>query len=178
MNTRSILFQAVLIAILSAAIIWTINLTYRTGYDAGAQAASVKASREKATLATQHNLQLQAQTRRANTLQDRLETQAALAHKEQTHAQAENNRLRAALRTGAVRLSILTRSPTCPASIGDQHPGPAPGPDPARTELDPATSEALVTITHDGDNAIRDLNTCISRYNTVRQALNAPAPQE
>jgi hypothetical protein len=150
----------------------SLKVTYGMGQHDGTQTERAQCTQDKLTQASTANQQLQALIDRGNALQDQLDTQATRHHQEQTHAQAENARLRAAVRTGTVRLSVPTAA-TCPAGPGPQDPSPAAGPDPARTELDPATADALVAITADGDTAIRDLNTCIERYNTVRQATTA-----
>lgn len=171
-------FPVALVAGLIATTVFAIGLTYKTGYDAGKAVTEklwVQELRERSEAA---NKDLRTLMAHSNALADKLHEQETTHEKEKAHDLAENSRLRTALRTRTVRLSIPTPVPTCPASAGPQSPGPAPGPDPARTELDPATADALVTITHDGDNAIRDLNACIQRYNTVRQTLNTPAPQE
>jgi prophage endopeptidase len=41
-----------------------------------------------------------------------------------------------------------------------------------RAELDPAIAEDLETIASDGDDAIRQLNSCIDSYNDVRDKFN------
>ncbi|MBP9942543.1 MAG: hypothetical protein KBF33_14310, partial [Comamonas sp.] len=37
-------------------------------------------------------------------------------------------------------------------------------------QLDPAAAADLAAIPHEGDAAIRELNTCIAQYNQVKQA--------
>ena len=80
------------------------------------------------------------------------------------------DRLDADLRTGALRLSVRTI-----AQPGGNH-GAAAGPVQARAELDPEDAAALVRITDDGDNAIRDLNTCIDGYAQVMRQANGGQP--
>jgi prophage endopeptidase len=77
--------------------------------------------------------------------------------KEKQDAQIKITKLRADLDAGTLRLSI-------PSPVSN----PASGTTEARAELDRSTSQALITITTDGDEAIRDLNLCIDRYNQVR----------
>ena len=86
--------------------------------------------------------------------------------KERKNAEQQISNLRVALDAGTLRLSI----PTAPAQPGPADPGV--GAPEARTELDRSTSEALVAITADGDNAIRDLNECIDQFNEVKDRLN------
>lgn len=89
---------------------------------------------------------------------------------EQTHAQEAIARLGTDLRSGAIRLHVRTTSAPATGGSADRA---APGPGQARAELDPADAGALLHITAQGDAAIRDLNTCIDRYNAVQQAVNA-----
>jgi len=77
--------------------------------------------------------------------------------KEKQDAQIKITKLRADIDAGVIRLSI-------PSTVSN----PASGTTEARAELDRQTSQALITITTDGDEAIRDLNLCIDRYNQVR----------
>lgn len=80
------------------------------------------------------------------------------------------DRLDADLRTGALRLSIRTT-----AQPRGNH-GAASGPVQTRADIDPADAAALVRITEDGDNAIRDLNTCIDGYAEVMRQANGGQP--
>ena len=69
----------------------------------------------------------------------------------------------AAIASGQLRLSIATR--TIQTSSDPTSP---PGSTETRSELDPEAANALVSITADGDKAIRSLNTCIDTYNQIR----------
>lgn len=117
--------------------------------------------------------------------------QAKLADLDSTHkkenefAKSENESLHARLRSGAVRLSVPTNVTTCTTSgIGAADvSGPATAATRSaqdRTELDPATAEALVSITDVGDGAIRELNAIIDKYEAIRAArtsMTAPNVQ-
>ena len=77
---------------------------------------------------------------------------------------AAQTQLHNAIRAGDQRLYVNVRSPIgCSSS--------ASGDATERAELEPATAEALVSITDQGDNAIVQLNSCIARYNQVREAI-------
>lgn len=89
---------------------------------------------------------------------------------DKANAQKAFERLDADLRTGALRLSVRTT-----AQPGSNH-SAAAGPVQARTDIDPADAAALVRITEDGDNAIRDLNTCIDGYTQVMRQANGGRP--
>jgi hypothetical protein len=77
------------------------------------------------------------------------------------NAKTEVAKLQSDLADGKLRFSVSTIS-TCKDSTS------AEGNTESRTELDPEVSQALIAITADGDNAIRQLNACIDIYNEVR----------
>ena len=89
---------------------------------------------------------------------------------EKVDAKIAFDRLDSDLRTGALRLSVRTT-----AQQGSNH-SAAAGPIQARADIDPADAAALVRITEDGDNAIRDLNTCIDGYAQVMRQANGGRP--
>ena len=89
---------------------------------------------------------------------------------DKANAQKAFERLDADLRAGALRLSVRTT-----AQPGGNH-SAAAGPVQARADIDPADAAALVRITEDGDNAIRDLNTCIDGYAQVMRQANGDPP--
>lgn len=80
-------------------------------------------------------------------------------YKEKQNAQAKIEKLNSDLASGALRLSIRTQVRDADAACGDPQ---------ARAELDGQTAQDLVAITRDGDNAIIDLNSCIDRYNSLK----------
>lgn len=169
MEFKTIAAASVVLGLLTLVL----NTAYTRGHTAGM--SKVLAEWEKADKKrTESTAQaFAALIDRSNHLQTQLDTQALTHHQENAHAAQELTRLRSTVRAGSVRLSIPTTA-ACPTSPGTQNASSAIGPDPARTELDPATADDIVAITADGDQAIRDLNTCIEHYNTVRRAINAP----
>jgi len=95
-------------------------------------------------------------------------TYATTLRNAQNAARVKETKLRADAATGALRLSIPTQAPVCPAPNA----APAAGDSrEARAELDRSTAEALIAIAADGDAAIRKLNACITLYNETREAL-------
>ena len=74
-------------------------------------------------------------------------------------AKLKDDQLRAALRAGTQRLYVPIVTATTSATSE---------PTEERGQLDPTVADALVTITQDGDTAIRELNMCIDAYNTLR----------
>lgn len=92
----------------------------------------------------------------------------AIAHeKEMDDAKAQMDSLRAAVRAGAVRLSVPVKSAACPAAASG-NPAAAGEPAETRAELVPAAADALIGIAADGDAAVRDLNSCIDAYESIR----------
>jgi len=73
--------------------------------------------------------------------------------------------------SGALKLRVTTKT-VCPVSTTD-NPTPAVGGDvgTASAELDATTSRLIVSLTDEGDTAIRKLNTCINLYNEAYQTL-------
>ena len=97
---------------------------------------------------------------------------------EQDHAKTEREHFDAAVRSGAVRLSIPVASGQCAAGPGTgSDSSPAAGTDQhqTRAELDHETAAALGAIAGDGDDAIRQLNACIDAYHGVMKKFNVQA---
>ena len=94
-------------------------------------------------------------------MQDLVASHATELRKATQNAKAEVTKLQSDLSTGQLRFTARTLS-TC------QNTSTANGDTESRAELDPEVSQALVAITADGDNAIRQLNACIDIYNEVR----------
>lgn len=101
-------------------------------------------------------------------LRTELEALQIEAAKEKNNAEKTINALRADVRSGSLRLSVISNPGSRSALCAD------PGDDnrETRAELDPAFAESLITIAADGDAAIRDLNRCIDQYNSVRAHLS------
>lgn len=79
--------------------------------------------------------------------------------KEKEKDEASIKALRASINNGSVRLSISTsKSRITTTESGEK-----------RAELDPETANSLISITEDGDRAIRDLNQCVDTYNKVKE---------
>ena len=94
-------------------------------------------------------------------MQDMADSHAKELRKANQNAKAEVTKLQSDLSSGQLRFTARTVS-TC------QNTTSASGDTESRAKLDPEVSQALVAITADGDNAIRQLNACIDLYNQVR----------
>lgn len=80
---------------------------------------------------------------------------------EKKDAESKITDLRRRVQSGAVRLSVATRS-------GAVSSNPGTGTGETRAELDPETANDLISIASDGDAAIRELNLCIDKYNALK----------
>ena len=92
--------------------------------------------------------------------------------KEQAQANAHHHTLDTGLRTGAIGLRVPIVPASCiPTAVpAANHPSAQPAT--AHAQLEPATAAALAALPHEGDAAIRDLNTCIAQYNAVKTAYD------
>ena len=78
--------------------------------------------------------------------------------KEKEKDEASIKALRASINNGSVRLSIpTTKSRITTTESGEK-----------RAELNPETVERILSVGRDGDEAIRELNYCIDRYNSIK----------
>jgi hypothetical protein len=106
------------------------------------------------------------------------ETEQAMAQVAQSYGQtlrrannaakAKEDKLRADIASGNLRLSIPTQSAVCTTSVAAVTAGDNSGE--TRTESSGSTTVAadLLQIASDGDTAIRKLNSCIQTYETLR----------
>ncbi|WP_284336705.1 lysis system i-spanin subunit Rz [Comamonas sp. NoAH] len=125
---------------------------------------------EQARQAAQHADVLSRNIQQSNRLAGVLGQFIEQHQQEQFNAQEAVARLGTDLRSGAIRLHVRT---THAPSAGGNTDRAAAGTVQAHTELDPADAAALLHITAQGDDAIRELNTCIDRYHAVQQTLSA-----
>lgn len=104
-----------------------------------------------------------------------LAAQATNHQQEIENERKKRERFVADVRSGAVRLSIpiVGGGAHCAASAGANPAFVPAGGGQTRAELAPQAGLALAAIADDGDDATRQLNTCIDAYNTVRARYNA-----
>ena len=107
------------------------------------------------------------------------ETEQAMVQVAQTYGQtlrkannvakSKEDKLRADIATGERRLFIPVKAPECSLSATSDS-SIAAGNNSGETsaELDRKTADDLVSITAEGDTAIRKLNACIQTYETMR----------
>jgi prophage endopeptidase len=137
---------------------------------ARAQTALSDLQRETAMATTRAS---EAARKKETQLRAEVDARSAKLAEEKRRAKIREDRLVADIRSGNQRMSIAAR---CPAPAGqtgaDTATAERAGPEGARAELDPEAAAALVTLTNEGDNAIRERNACIALYNAAREALN------
>ncbi len=120
--------------------------------------------RLKADYAAQVQAGLEANRQLERRLQNEADSLTQQYQKEKKDAEKTISDLRHRIADGSLRLSVRTAGSTrVPDGSGAEHRE-------ARAELDGETAQALVSITADGDDAIRDLNQCIDKYNSLRGA--------
>lgn len=92
-------------------------------------------------------------------------TQSQANEDHQTHV--------AGVRSGTVSVRVPIVPASCPAdSVRTPHLSTAAA-EPTYAQLDPAAAADLAAIPHEGDAAIRELNTCIAQYGQVKRAFDA-----
>lgn len=102
-------------------------------------------------------------TQRIADLQAQLSTTQGQANeKHQTHV--------AGVRAGTVSVRVPIVPASCTSHSIRTTDGAAAAAAATHAQLDPAAAANIAAIPHEGDAAIRELNSCIAQYNAVRQA--------
>ena len=112
----------------------------------------------------------QSRAKLQSTLDQQTTTLQATNAKEQAQANAHHHTLDTGLRTGAIGLRVPIVPASCIPTAVPAASHPSAQPATAHAQLEPATAAALAALPHEGDAAIRDLNTCIAQYNAVKAA--------
>ena len=115
----------------------------------------------------------QSRAKLQSTLDQQTTTLQATNAKEQAQANAHHHTLDTGLRTGAIGLRVPIVPASCIPTAVPAASHPSAQPATAHAQLEPATAAALAAIPHEGDAAIRDLNTCIAQYNAVKRTMDA-----
>jgi len=154
-------------------------LTYQLGFQRGGAQAQDEAQAREAQINADHAEALVRATAREQATERNLRAELAelqtRLNLDAQNAKHISDRSAAAVRSGAVRLSIPVAS--CPADPGAPQ-GPGAGSaardrHQARAQLAPEDGLALTAIADTGDDSIRQLNACIDAYNAVKVRLNA-----
>jgi cobalamin biosynthesis Mg chelatase CobN len=100
-----------------------------------------------------------------------IQTQATKLQKANQDAKLVQQKRNADIDSGALRLRIPVKATYCPIQTTTDT-APASGDsDQERAELDAETAKSLVTITDDGDEAIRQLAACQQAYESIYNTL-------
>jgi cobalamin biosynthesis Mg chelatase CobN len=100
-----------------------------------------------------------------------IQTQATKLQKANQDAKLVQQKRNADIDSGALRLRIPVKATYCPVQTTTDT-APASGDsDQERAELDAETAKSLVTITDDGDEAIRQLAACQQAYESIYNTL-------
>jgi prophage endopeptidase len=170
------LLRLLLVAAIGGVLWWS----HHTGVDAGRNAVLADWSAERARAAQAAAATTDQALRDSAALGETLQRLIADNQKAKTRDDQALSALLADVRAGAVRLSIPTARPAATADAG--LPGAAAAaPVAARTDIAPEAAAALVAIATDGDDAIRDLGTCLDAYGLAQARMSdaqtqAPRP--
>lgn len=165
LSTIKLIVWGVAAAAIGGVLYASYNFAYDNGYrdrDRAAQAAQQRELEAHLNQVTRADADRQALARAAAEAENQLLL-------ERKNAADETAALRRDLAAGRVRFSAPV---VCRAQPASGSAAAAFEPAEARAELDPSVGTDLVAITSDGDDAIRDLNACIDRYNDVRRKVS------
>lgn len=94
--------------------------------------------------------------------QEQREKADADLYKQKQSFESKIRSINSGIDDGSKRLFINVKTPVCDSTT-------ATGNGEARAELDGQTAKDIVAIAADGDKAIIDLNSCIDRYNSLKE---------
>ena len=94
--------------------------------------------------------------------QEQREKADADLYKQKQSFESKIRSINSGIDDGSKRLFINVKTPVCNSTT-------ATGDGETRAELDGQTSKDIVAIAADGDKAIIDLNSCIDRYNSLKE---------
>ena len=146
---------------------------HEVGWSRAAKSATAAAQAREARIDADHAQALVVANQRERdaerTAAKDLATQASTFKQEIENERKKRDRFVADVRSGAVRLSIPVVA--CRANAASTDPAAASGDrHETRAELAPEAGAALAAIADDGDDAIRQLNSCIDAYDIARGA--------
>jgi prophage endopeptidase len=101
-----------------------------------------------------------------------VQTQSTKLQKANQNAKLAQQKRDLDIDSGALRLRIPVKAPSCPVYTTPDTPIASGDSSQEGGELDSTTAKSLIAITDDGDEAIRQLNSCIEAYNNVYETLN------
>lgn len=160
--------------ILANALLWGVLLTAGAvsgmTYEASRQAQADKTELQELQLRASRNAAWLRGERTASEahLKGQLLTLHTQLAQAQTQADEKHQTLVSGIRTGTVSVRVPIVPSSCTAD-STRTTGNSPAATQATyAQLDPAAAADLAAIPHEGDAAIRELNTCIAQYNQVK----------
>ena len=141
-------------------IVLAVLTAFSGGYWKGAEAEVEQQQLEIAKLNEEARQKEQALVAAVN-------TQAIQLLKANNEAKVQITKRNADIAAGVMRLRIPV---SCPVQAAGDAPA-ASGANLGTAELQPATAQAVLSVGDDADATVRKLNTCITLYNQVREAL-------
>lgn len=133
------------------------------GFVGGCSHKQAELDRLKADYAEQVSKALDENRQLEKRLQAEADSLTQQYKKEKNDAEKTISDLRHRIADGSLRLSVRTEGST---RVPD---GTSAQSGEAQAYIDRGTADALVGLTSRGDDAIRDLNQCIDRYNALRR---------
>jgi len=100
-----------------------------------------------------------------------IQTQATKLQKANQDAKLAKQKRDSDIDSGALRLRIPVKATYCPVQTTTDTTPASGDSDQERAELDAETAKSLVTITDDGDEAIRQLAACQQAYESIYETL-------
>lgn len=100
-----------------------------------------------------------------------IQTQTNKLQKANQDARMAQQKRNADIDSGSLKLRIPVKAPDCSISTATDATSASGNSIQATAELDGTTAKNLIAITDDGDKAIRQLNSCIDAYESVRKSL-------
>ena len=101
-----------------------------------------------------------------------IQTQATQLKKANNDAKLAKQKRDSDIDSGALKLRIPVKTPSCPTLSATSDAPIAERSDPPTAELQPETSRAILAIADEADLTARKLNACIATYNQVREMIN------
>ena len=147
-------------------IVLAILASFGGGYYKGGQDEFAKQQMEIAALNAKSRETEQRMVEEANDLATKLK-------KAENNAKLVTQKRNADIDSGALKLRIPVKAPTCPTvqATGDAPTASGSDTGTASAELDPEVAKSLISLTEEGDAAIRKLNTCLNLYNQALETL-------
>ena len=102
-----------------------------------------------------------------------IQSQATKLQKANQDAKLAQQKRNADIDNGTLKLRLAVKAPNCPISTATDTASTARDSSQEGSELDATIAKSLISITDDGDEAIRQLTSCQQAYESIYQTLKA-----